>query len=192
VRQSWNKGFEANGRPIVDPASVATPEPHRILPGVGGTNFQPPSYDQARHVLFLNFLDSEGTASYQPAQYQRGQVFNGAHFSARLPPVTEPVQGVMALDARTGRKLWTFPVTRLSLQAGVLATRGDVVFAATAEGTLLGLDARTGKSLWHFQTGAPILASPMSYSVDGTQFVAIAAGNTLYSFTLPDRRRGDH
>jgi len=78
-------------------------------------------------------------------------------------------------------------VARLSLQAGVIATRGEVVFAATSEGNLLGLDARTGKALWHFQTGATISASPMSYSVDGTQFVAIAAGNTLYSFALPER-----
>jgi PQQ-dependent dehydrogenase (methanol/ethanol family) len=191
VRQSWNKGFEADGRPIVDPASLPTPEGRRIWPGVGGTNFQAPSYDATRHILFLNFLESEGTSSYQPAQYQRGQIFNGAHFGARLPPLSPPVAGVMALDVQTGRKLWTFPVTRLSLQAGVLATRGDVVFAATAEGNLLGLDAHTGEALWHFQTGGPIMASPMSYGVDGTQFIAIAAGNTLYSFALPDRRGGE-
>jgi alcohol dehydrogenase (cytochrome c) len=91
----------------------------------------------------------------------------------------------MALDTRTGAKLWRFPIARLSLQAGVLATRGDLVFAATAEGSLIGLDAQTGQSLWHFQTGGPILASPMSYAVDGVQFIAVAAGNTLYSFALP-------
>jgi alcohol dehydrogenase (cytochrome c) len=53
------------------------------------------------------------------------------------------------------------------------------------------LDARTGESLWHFQTGGLITASPMSYSVNGAQFIAIAAGNTLYSFALPDRGQGD-
>ena len=189
VRQSWNKGFDAKGRPIVDPASIATREGHRIAPSVGGTNFQAPSFDQAHHVLFLNFLEGEGSASYQPAEYKRGQVFSGAHFAGR-PPLGETTQGVMALDTLTGRKLWTFPVPRVSLQAGVLATRGEVVFAATSEGNLLGLDARTGKSLWHFQTGGLIMASPMSYSVDGTQFIAIAAGNTLYSFALPERGQG--
>jgi len=189
VRQSWNKGFDAKGRPIVDPASIATREGHRIAPSVGGTNFQAPSFDQAHHVLFLNFLEGEGSASYQPAEYKRGQVFSGAHFAGR-PPLGETTQGVMALDTLTGRKLWTYPVPRVSLQAGVLATRGEVVFAATSEGNLLGLDARTGKSLWHFQTGGLIMASPMSYSVDGTQFIAIAAGNTLYSFALPERGQG--
>jgi len=191
VRQSWNKGFTADWRPIVDPASPATPEGHRISPAVGGTNFQAPSYDQTRHVLFLSYLDSEGRASYQAAQYRPGQIFTGAHFAGGPPPMDEPTQGVMALDAQTGRKLWTFPVPRASLQAGVLATRGEVVLAATAEGNVLGLDARTGKPLWHFQTGGPILASPMSYSVEGTQFIAIAAGNTLYSFSLPQTLQGD-
>ncbi len=186
VRQSWNQGFEADGRPIVDPASIPTPQGHRVSPGVGGTNFQAPSYDPVRHVLYLNFLDAEGSSSYQSAQYQRGQVFTGAHFNARLPPVHQAVQGVMALDVRSGRKLWTFPVARLSLQAGVLGTRGEVVFAATAEGNLLALDARTGKALWHYQAGVPITASPISYSVAGAQFIAVAAGNTLYGFALPD------
>jgi len=190
VRQSWNKGFDAKGRPIVDPASIASREGHRIAPGIGGTNFQAPSFDQAHHILYLSFMDGEGSAGYQPAEYKRGQMFSGAHFGSR-PPFAEAAQGVMALDTLTGHKLWTFPVPRVSLQAGVLATRGDVVFAATSSGNLLGLDAGTGKSLWHFQTGAHIAASPMSYSVDGRQFIAIAAGNTLYSFALPERSQGD-
>lgn len=187
VRQSWNKGFHADGRPIVDPASVATRQGHPIWPSVGGTNFQAPSYDAVRHALFLSFLDAQGRASYQPAEYQPGRAFTGAHFMGGPPSSTPPVLGVMALDVRSGRKLWVFPLPRPSLQAGVLATRGNIVFAASADGNLIALDAGTGQALWHFQTGGPIMASPMSYAVNGTQFVAIAAGNTLYSFSLPDR-----
>jgi PQQ-dependent dehydrogenase (methanol/ethanol family) len=83
VRQTWNKGFEANGRPIFDPASLSTREGHPIAPGIGGTNFQAPSYDRTRQVLFLSFVDAETTASYEPATYQRGQIFTGAHFGKR-------------------------------------------------------------------------------------------------------------
>jgi len=192
VRQTWNQGFEANGRPIVDPASIATRAGHSIMPSIGGTNFQAPSYDPARRVLYLAFLDAEGGAAYQPARYKPGQAFTGANFGARRePPTHEPEQGVMALDVLSGRTLWKFPVARASIQAGVLATRGELVFAATAEGNLIALDSRTGESLWHFQTGAVISAAPMSYSVDSTQFVALAAGNTLYGFALPDRKRRD-
>jgi alcohol dehydrogenase (cytochrome c) len=60
------------------------------------------------------------------------------------------------------------------------------VFAATADGDLIALDSKSGKALWHFQTGATINSSAMSYAVGGKQFVAIAAGNVLYSFALPD------
>ena len=68
-----------------------------------------------------------------------------------------------------------------------MATGGGlVVFASAADGNLIALDSRTGKMLWRFQTGARIGASPMSYSVGGKQFVALSAGNVLYSFALPD------
>jgi alcohol dehydrogenase (cytochrome c) len=190
VRQTWNKGFDANGRPIVDPDSLPTPAGHRVWPSVGGTNFQAPSYDPRRHVFFLGFLDSEGVSSYQHAEYTRGQIFVGAHFNVRLVPVSEPAYGIMALDAQTGRKLWTFPTARPSLQAGVLGTRGELVFAGTTEGNLLALDSRTGHPLWHFQAGGPIMAAPMSYSVNGVQFIALAAGNTLYGFALPGKGGG--
>jgi alcohol dehydrogenase (cytochrome c) len=69
---------------------------------------------------------------------------------------------------------------------GVLATASGVVFVSTDEGNLIALDGQSGKSLWHFQTGAAIASSPMSYAVDGKQYVAVAAGNVLYSFALPD------
>ena len=60
------------------------------------------------------------------------------------------------------------------------------MFGTTAEGSLIALEAKTGNLLWHFQTGAPITSSPMSYAVNGRQFVAVAAGNVLYSFALPE------
>jgi outer membrane protein assembly factor BamB len=75
---------------------------------------------------------------------------------------------------------------RGSFGAGVLATGGGIVIAATASGDLVALDSGSGKPLWFFQTGATVASSPMSYSVDGKQFVAIAAGNVLYSFALRD------
>jgi len=76
-----------------------------------------------------------------------------------------------------------------SLTNGVLATGGNVVFGAIRDGNLVALDAKTGAHLWHFPTGANMAASPISYAIDGKQYVAIAAGNTVYAFTLPDRQR---
>ena len=68
--------------------------------------------------------------------------------------------------------------------------RGGVVFAATPEGSFVGLDWPTGQPLWRFRTGGQISASPMSYAVDGQQFIAISAGNVVYSFALPQTRTG--
>ena len=82
--------------------------------------------------------------------------------------------------------MWEFPLTQGSLTSGVLATAGGVVFAASREGYLFALDARTGASLWRFQTGAAIDASPISYSVAGKQYVAVSAGNVVYSFALAE------
>jgi outer membrane protein assembly factor BamB len=67
-----------------------------------------------------------------------------------------------------------------------MATAGGVVFAATRDGNIVALDANTGTHLWHFQTGGNMAASPMSYAVDGRQYVAISAGNVLFSFALPE------
>ena len=92
----------------------------------------------------------------------------------------------MAIDTTTGMVKWRFPISRVSASAGVLATASGIVFVATEEGNLIALDGQSGKSLWHFQTGAPIASSAMSYAVDGKQYVAVAAGNVLYSFALPD------
>ena len=77
-------------------------------------------------------------------------------------------------------------MVRGSFGAGVLSTGGGIVFAGTATGDLVALDSKSGKPLWFFQTGGAITSSPMSYSVNGKQFVAIAAGNVLYSFALRD------
>ena len=71
-----------------------------------------------------------------------------------------------------------------SLANGVLATGGQLLFAALRDGNVAALDARSGTFLWRFQTGANMNASPMSYAVGGRQFVAISAGNTLYAFTV--------
>jgi glucose dehydrogenase len=70
----------------------------------------------------------------------------------------------------------------------VLATAGNVLFGAIRDGNLVALDATTGQHLWHMQTGGSMAASPISYAVNGRQFVAVAAGNTVFSFALPEAK----
>ena len=70
--------------------------------------------------------------------------------------------------------------------AGCLSTAGDLVFGGGREGYFLALDARTGELLWRESLGGQINSAPMSFAVDGRQFIAIAAGSALFAFALPE------
>jgi alcohol dehydrogenase (cytochrome c) len=85
--------------------------------------------------------------------------------------------------AETGEQRWEFRLLSPPW-AGVLSTGGGLVFGGSNEGVFFALDARGGKSLWDFQTGGPIVANPISFTVDGKQCVAIAADRVLYVFGL--------
>ena len=191
VRASWVKGWDPNGRPITTPGWQSSPEGAEVYPSLGGgSNFQAPSYSPLTGWLYFVYHDGGGSYASGPAPYEPGRQFFGASSGrggGNGP--RDDTQGVMAMDPETGKIQWKFPLTQDSLQAGVLATAGGVVFAASREGNLIALDAKTGKPLWHFQAGADLTSSPMSYSVDGRQFVAVSSANVLYSFALPEDGR---
>ena len=185
VKVTWATGWDKQGRPIVDHSTDATPEGKIVWPSGAATNFQAPSYDRESNILFQHYNDSQGFMSMGPAVFERGKLYTAR--GSVIPPQGPPQKsGIEALDTTTGEAKWKFPVMRATNAAGVIATRGGLVFAATAEGQFIALDAKTGKALWNFRTGGPISASPISYAVDGKQYVAISAGNTLYAFALPD------
>ena len=157
----------------------------------GGTNFQAPSYSAKTGWYYLVYHDSPGNYSAGPQNYEAGRQYqgrgNGGGFGA--PPgggaVQPNTQGVMAIDPETGKVQWKFELAQAALPPGLMATAGNVVFAATTEGTFIALDAVTGKLLWRYNAGAQLAASPIGYSVDGRQYVAISGTGALYSFALP-------
>jgi PQQ-dependent dehydrogenase (methanol/ethanol family) len=185
AHQTWNAGFDENGRPKVIPGTDASPEGTVVYPSGGGANnWRSPSYDPESGWMYLVYTDSGQKYVRQTEEYEIGKQYWGGRGS-RVAGETES-SGVMALDVETGEAKWRFKIAQASLGGGVMATGGGVVFASAADGNLIALDSRTGKELWRFQTGGRIAASPMSYSVDGKQYVAVSAGNVLYSFALPD------
>jgi PQQ-dependent dehydrogenase (methanol/ethanol family) len=185
VRQNWNDGFDPSGKPRTRPDSIASPHPTPVYPALGGTNFQAPSFDDKTGAIYIAFQDGPLSVVSGEARWERGSIYPGGRRVWNLGSSDDSAQGIKALDVATSKELWRFDLTRRSGAAGVLGTRGGVLFAASGEGTFLALDSRNGRPLWHFKTGGPISASPISYAVDGRQFVAIAAGNILYSFSLP-------
>ena len=91
---------------------------------------------------------------------------------------------VKAWEAATGKLRWEFKLLTPPM-AGLVSTGGGLVFGGTEEGNFFALDAENGKPLWDSQLGAAIRANPMSFAIDGKQFVAIAAGSALFVFGLP-------
>jgi PQQ-dependent dehydrogenase (methanol/ethanol family) len=188
VKQNWNRGFRPDGSPILEPGWQASSKGSVVYPtGVGGSNWQSPSYDPASSWLYVVARDHGQGYRSGPVTYEAGRQYIGGE-SYPVPGAggEEGKNGVLAIDTTTGDVKWKFPIVRGSFGAGVLSTAGGIVFAGTGDGDLIALDAKSGKALWHFQSGATINSSAMSYAVGGKQFVAISAGNVLYSFALAD------
>jgi len=191
VYQNWNRGLDANGRPIQIPGSNSSPEgSFLVYPSlVGGTNFQAPSYSPITGWFYLAYQESGQAFISAPAPYEPGRQYIGRGRGATPAPAANdptPSAGIKALDPETGKTVWDFKLFQGSLNNGVMATAGGVLFATSREGNLIALDARTGKSMWHYQTGGNMAASPMSFAVDGRQYIAVASGDSIYCFALPN------
>ncbi len=184
VRQTWAKGLDANGRPILEPNSEASKEGQFHYPAlVGATNWQAPSYDSSTGLFYLVFREGGDFYFKEDAVYEPGKPFWGGKTVAGKEP---DWGGIKAINPETGNSEWEYKFHLSSAQAGVLATGGGVLFSASREGNLMAFNSRTGKLLWRFQTGTEISSSPMSYAVDGKQYIALSAGKVLYSFALPE------
>jgi PQQ-dependent dehydrogenase (methanol/ethanol family) len=194
VYVNWFSGFDASGKPIAKPGSNSSREGSFVVyPTLGGgTNFQAPSYSPLTGWLYLQYAENGQRYVSAPATFESGREYIGrAPSGANSAPPRDregeppPSAGIKAIDPETGKQMWDFKIFQGSLTNGVLATAGGVVFGAIRDGNIVALDGKSGQSLWHFQTNGTVAASPVSYAVNGRQFIAIAAGNTVYAFALP-------
>ena len=193
VYANWAGGFDAKGRPQQVPGSNSSAQgSFFVYPTVGGaTNFQAPSYSPLTGWFYLQYAEGGQRYVSAPETFEAGTQYIGRSSKVDTsvgPKPTEPARsaGIKAIDPETGKTMWDTKVFQRSLATGVLATGGQLLFAALRDGNVAALDARSGTFLWRFQTGANMAASPISYAVGGRQFVAISAGNTLYAFALPE------
>jgi alcohol dehydrogenase (cytochrome c) len=112
---------------------------------------------------------------------QQGLVLGSGGYDvpSRMPP-----RFVRALDAATGRRKWEYLSSPAALDySGLLATAGGLVFGASA-GFCFALDADTGREVWRVSLGGKTMAAPISFTVDGRQVIAVAAGRALFVFGL--------
>ena len=197
VKVNWTSGLDNKGRPIPTPPAEGTP----TFPGVqGGTNWYSPSYSPRTGLFYVSAWEDYGSIFIREEQkYQEGQRFTGGRPTSPIPDApnvpslrrgvintwTEEAGhgAVLAIDPRTGEKKWKFQMTDVT-DSGILTTASDLLFTGGREGYFHALDARTGTLLWKATLGGQIAAGPMTYQVDGKQYVAIAAGHSLFVFGL--------
>jgi len=186
AKQTWAEGLDENGRPIVRPNTAPTAEGTLVSPAItGGSNWWSPSYSPRTGLLYVTAYDSETRYFIRPTEYGVGQSYRAGGGETPLPP-EKYLRAVRAISPQTGEQKWEFPVNSRST-SGLLSTAGDLVFGGTADGFFYALDALSGEELWRRNVGGRVHAGPMSYAVDGQQHVAIAAGNAIFTFALPER-----
>jgi alcohol dehydrogenase (cytochrome c) len=182
---NWAKGIDPQGRPIRSGVQP-TPEGSVVCPGfAGATNWYSPAYNPDTHLMYFLALEECGTFfSKTPERFAEGRTYYAT--GVRHPPGGTRQKILIAYNVESGEFAWRYPQAGQGHSSGgVMTTAGGVVFFGDDQQSLEGVDAATGAPLWHFDTGQSIHASPMSYEVNGKQYVAIAAGTDLFTFALP-------
>ena len=203
VYQTWNDGFDETGRPIKNPKFWPKPMGGIVVnPGTqGGTNWYPPSYSPRTGLFYIPTWENSGgrSAKYPVPEWVEGQRYTGSTpppgtvttgGRASRPPASyrkeeEGYGAIRALDPKTGDKKWDFKMVNYT-ESGVLSTAGDLVFAGGMDGTFVSLDAKTGELLWHVNLGGPNASGPISYAVDGKQYIVGTGQGSMFAFALPD------
>jgi alcohol dehydrogenase (cytochrome c) len=196
VRVTWAEGFDAKGGPRRVPGQEATPLGTLVYPGnQGGTNWYSPSYSPRTGLFYVPaWVNYASLFIKRPQTYIEGQYFGGGEGRATdvqgLRTATnnfrteeEGYGAILAIDPATGQRKWEYKMTDFT-EAGVLTTASDLLFSGGREGYFYALDARTGASLWTFSVGGPVQSGPVSYAVNGRQYVAVCAGSSLFAFAL--------
>jgi acido-empty-quinoprotein group A len=178
IATNWAKGIDAKGEPIPNPAMEPKPDGVLVSPGSdGATNWMSPSFDpvsrlffvSARHLWSIFYMTADG----KPEGW--------AGRDRNLWADSE----LVALNYATGKVEWRHEIGEGEGVAGILTTAGNVLFTADNSFNLIALEPKTGKTLWHVNLNARMESSPMTYSLDGRQYLLTAVGNVIYAWSLP-------
>jgi alcohol dehydrogenase (cytochrome c) len=196
VKVNWASGLDDKGRPVPTPPAAEA----AVYPGVqGGTNWYSPSYSPRTGLFYVSaWEDYASVFVKEESEYKEGDGFVGGRPATPIPGSPNPsLRGspintwteaagrgaVLALDIRTGQKKWRFGMHDVT-DSGILTTGSDLLFTGGREGYFHALDARTGELLWKVSVGGSVSAAPVTYELEGKQYVAIAAGHALFVYGL--------
>lgn len=163
-----------------------------MLGANGGVEWSPMAFNPETRLTYAANLLQPMTYHVEPSKYPGGKLWLGGAF--KTIPTEKQTGRLSAVNVDTGKVAWKFD-TNEPLIGGVLTTAGNLVFNGEANGLFRAFDAKNGKKLWEYQTGAGVNAPAVSYTVNGKQYVAVAAGgnnqidakrgNSVVVFSLP-------
>jgi alcohol dehydrogenase (cytochrome c) len=193
VKQTWAKGLDDKGRPIVIPGTEPTVEGNDIVwPGTdGGANWMSHSYSPITRLLYVSAREERRvftkTAVRNPTTVvdEESGAAGFRRFGFRRPRFApeESWGKVVAIEPASGEIKWEHRILTPPW-SGVMATAGNLLFGGTLEGNVYALDARTGRLLWRFAGNDRIYASPISFLSNSKQFVSMPVGDVLITFSL--------
>jgi len=201
VKVNWSSGLDENGRPF------ATPQPEGMptWPGnQGATNWYPPSYSPRTGLFYFSAWEDYATIyRAEEQEYEPGRAFLGGGFTVLTPAQgaagvgigrTNPINtwtdevghaALMAMDPETGEAKWKYEQFDVS-DSGMLTTASDLLFTGGREGHFHALNARTGELLWKASLGGQIVMAPITFMVDGVQYITVVSGHAMSTFALRD------
>ena len=178
VKTNWAKGVDAMGQPIPNEGKEPQTDGALVSPNQGGAaNWPPPSFSPQTGLFYINatrafsiyyiFDDDEKPEGW-------GGNDQGGWGESML----------QALDYKTGKIRWSHKWEGQGIRSGVLSTAGNLVFAGDTGSNLVALQANTGKPLWHANLGTAMTNGPITYELDGLQYLVVGAGDTMYAFVM--------
>ncbi len=178
VKTNWAKGIDARGQPIPDPAKEPQVDGALVTPNQGGAaNWPPPSFSPATGLFYVNATRAFSEYYiFDDTEKPEGWSGNDRGGSGESM--------LQAIDYKTGDIRWSHKWEGSSVRSGVLSTAGNLVFTGDSSTNFVALNAETGEPLWHAQVGAAVSNGPMTYELDGVQYLVAGAGDTLFAFAM--------
>ena len=191
---NWAKGLDEAGRPMRVSGIEPTTEGQRVYPGVqGATNWYSPSFSPRTGLFYIPSWDKYSSIFVKvPTDYTEGRRYVGTSprslvglqgTTVNQRKEDEGYGAVRAIDPKTGEQKWEYKMLDVT-DAGILTTATDLLFSGGREGYFFALDGRNGDLLWKANVGGPVASGPISYAVNGTQYIAVSAGNSLMVYAL--------
>jgi len=184
---NWAKGIDRTGRPILNDLKADANGEVYVCPGFqGGANWYSTSFNPATGLYYFQALERCNLFKKRDMEWEAGKGFMGG--TTRPAPGETFTKSVRAVNIQTGEIAWDLPQGSgpVTASAGLISTASGLVFFGENSGSFMAADAANGKVLWDFPTNQVWKASPMTYMFDNKQYIAIAVGQSIMAFALPD------